>query len=253
MKYRIIVCIALCALPFSGYAGNPPDDGRNRIKELRQEMAEVSAKLWPVKGWDITALSTASDAEYLDPLEKDIVLHLNMARTDPARYAREFIAPREAWFQGKRYLEPGGPEDFAGINTQEGVAAVREAVEALRDKAPLSPLQPSAGLSRAASDLARDQAKSGALGHGGSDQSDPQSRIERYGQWLNTLGENIAYGKLTGREVVVGLLVDDGVPGRGHRKNIFKPGFTTIGVACESHPRFDVVCVMDMTGGFRER
>ena len=52
------------------------------------------------------------------------------------------------------------------------------------------------------------------------------------------------------KQVVVGLLVDDGVPDRGHRFNIFDEDFTTIGVACDSHPRFDIVCVMDMTGGF---
>lgn len=252
MKCCIIVCIALFAVPVSGYAGNSPDDERKKRTELRAEMAEVSEKLWPVKDWDIKTLSTASNAEYLDQLEKDIVLHLNMARTEPDRYAREFIAPRQAYFEGKKYLEPGGPETFAGINTQEGVTAVKECVEALLGENPLSPLVPSAGLSQAALDHAKDQSESGLTGHDGADQSNPQGRVERYGQWLNTMGENIAYGQLTGREVVVGLLVDDGVPNRGHRKNIFNPGFTTVGVGCESHPRFDVVCVMAMAGGFRE-
>lgn len=252
MKRCFILCMALWAFPVFGYAGNSSEEERKKITELRMEMAEASEELWPVKDWDIKTLSTARNAEYLDQLEKDIIFHLNMARTDPARYASEFIAPRQAYFEGKRYLEPGGPETFSGITTQEGVTAVKECVEALLGEEPLSILVPSAGLSQAALDHAKDQSESGLLGHDGADQSNPQSRVERYGQWLNTMGENIAYGQLTGREVVVGLLVDDGVPGRGHRKNIFNPGFTTIGVGCESHPRFDVVCVMDMTGGFRE-
>lgn len=38
-------------------------------------------------------------------------------------------------------------------------------------------------------------------------------------------GENIAYGKETGKEAIIDLIVDDGVSKRGHRKNVFKNNF----------------------------
>jgi len=52
--------------------------------------------------------------------------------------------------------------------------------------------------------------------------------------------------------MVMQLIIDDGVKGRGHRKNIFAKGFATAGVACGTHPRFDTMCVIDFSGGFRE-
>lgn len=43
-------------------------------------------------------------------------------------------------------------------------------------------------------------------------------------------GENIAYGMLSARAAIVQLIVDDGVPDRGHRTNIFRH-YTQVGIA----------------------
>jgi uncharacterized protein YkwD len=45
--------------------------------------------------------------------------------------------------------------------------------------------------------------------------------------------------------VVMNLIIDDGVPDRGHRKNIFSRAFATAGAACGPHSRFGNVCVID--------
>jgi uncharacterized protein YkwD len=52
--------------------------------------------------------------------------------------------------------------------------------------------------------------------------------------------------------MVMQLIIDDGVKGRGHRKNTFIRGFTAAGVACGPHPRYKTMCVVDFAGGFRE-
>jgi uncharacterized protein YkwD len=60
----------------------------------------------------------------------------------------------------------------------------------------------------------------GLMGHTGTDGSDPYARMNRYGTVLDG-GENIAYGTFTGRDTVMGLVIDDGVASRGHRDNVF--------------------------------
>ena len=59
-------------------------------------------------------------------------------------------------------------------------------------------------------------------------------------------GENISYGS-AGLQVVIDLIVDDGVPSRGHRKNILDPGFHDVGIAIGPHLRYGTMCVMDLT------
>jgi uncharacterized protein YkwD len=46
------------------------------------------------------------------------------------------------------------------------------------------------------------------------------------------IGENISYGSAKGHDAVLQLAIDDGVPSRGHRTNIFKPDYAEVG-PCE--------------------
>jgi uncharacterized protein YkwD len=218
-----------------------PDSGRY------QPVLRSGSLVWPIVDWPIDELDTARDVSYLTDREKDVVLHLNMARTNPTRYAAEFIEPRRQFYRGTLYREPGKPSNFAGYRTNEGIRAVDECVEVMNATAPLAPLQPGESLSRAAADHARDQSSSGAIGHTGSDGSSLRDRVKRYDDSLRGIGENIAYGDHDAREIVVQLLVDDGVPSRGHRENILRPEFRRVGLAIDSHPRYGEVCVMDFS------
>lgn len=182
-------------------------------------------------------------------LEAGIVEELNQVRTDPAGYAAylEVLLPQ---FDGTLRRTPEG-----FLQSREGAAAVREAIGALRGTAPMAPLQPSPGLSAAARDLVRDQASTGGMGHDGSDGSTPSERISRYGRWGGALSENVSYSAFATvgpRDVVVQLLVDDGVPGRGHRRNILDPTMRLVGVACGRHARFAMVCAMDHVREYQE-
>jgi len=46
-------------------------------------------------------------------------------------------------------------------------------------------------------------------------------RVEKYGEWLSGVGENIDFGGKAGEDFVIDLMVDDGNEDRGHRKNIY--------------------------------
>src|SRR5437588_4677394 len=137
------------------------------------------------------------------------------------------------------------------LRTQEGTRALDDAIRFLNRAKPQPPLALSPGLCLAAADHCREQA-GGAVGHYGNHGSDPGNRISRYGVVSQGWAENIAYGRHTAREIVLALIVDDGVRGRGHRKNIFNPTYNVAGAACGSHARFGSVCSIDFASGYVE-
>ena len=65
--------------------------------------------------------------------------------------------------------------------------------------------------------------------------------------------ENIAFGDNQARQVVIQLLVDDGVPGRGHRDNILDGRWGAEGAACGPHRDYRQICVMDYAVRYVER
>jgi hypothetical protein len=196
--------------------------------------------------WDIDALDTAKDVDYLTGIEKDVVLEMNKARSAPRKYAELYIQPKLKYYSGNNYSEPGQ----ITLVTQEGKKAVEGCVAAMSKMKSASILTPELGLSLGAKDHAGDQGKTGQTGHNGSDKSNPFIRIKRYGDGFNTAGENLAYGPESGREIVVQLLVDDGVPSRGHRTNIMNKDFSQTGVALGTHPEFRTMCVITYAKGY---
>ncbi len=181
-------------------------------------------------------------------LAREVAEETNQLRRDPASYAPYL----EAWlpkFDGLVMERPGR----AFLRTEEGVPAVEEAIAALRAAPSAGPLQWSTGLARAAGDHVRDQGPIGGTEHRGTDGSDPARRMERYGQWRGGVAENIAYGENAARDVVLQLLVDDGVPNRGHRDALLDPGWGVSGVACGRHRDYGQMCVMDYAMGYEDR
>lgn len=68
---------------------------------------------------------------------------------------------------GTHYKAPG---QAVTLLTNEGAAAVEEAIRELEAQAPLNPLELSVGLSHAAMDLLEDHGPKGLTGHQGDDQ-----------------------------------------------------------------------------------
>jgi uncharacterized protein YkwD len=137
------------------------------------------------------------------------------------------------------------------LHTHEGVRALDDAIRFLHRAKPQPPLALSPGLCLAAADHCREQA-GGATGHYGNNGTDPRNRMSRYGVVSQGWAENIAYGCHAAREIVLALIVDDGVRGRGHRKNIFNPTYNMAGAAYGSHARFGSVCSIDFASGYAE-
>jgi uncharacterized protein YkwD len=181
-------------------------------------------------------------------LEEGIVKEVNLARTNPGVYA-SWLRGQRQYYRGTQRRRPGE----VPVRTQEGLAAVDEAIRRLEKQRPVGALGYSRGLSLAARDLVAPQGASGGFGHTGPDGSTPSERIERHGQWESVIGENVAYGQQTARDVVAAFIVDDGVPGRGHRVNLFNAAFHLMGVDCGPHSTYGITCAITFAGGLREK
>jgi uncharacterized protein YkwD len=171
----------------------------------------------------IAAVAVPLCASADDSAER-ILAEMNLARTQPRAYARVVA-------------ELGGRS-----------RATAEAVRFLDCAKPQPALTFSPGLAAAALEHVLGQGPRGSVGH-----ERLSSRLARHGQWFGGAGENIDYGTSDARATVVRLIVDEGVPGRKHRANIFQKNFRVAGVATGYHARFGTMCVIDFAGGFAER
>lgn len=189
-----------------------------------------------------------ASANYLSSIESQVIAETNKVRTNPKSYIPIIESYRKR-FQGNKVKI--GNNTF--LVTQEGIKAVSEALSFLKSQRPMGALSASRGMSLGAKDHVKDQGPKGSTGHNGSNGSSPFSRISKYGKWQTTAGENISYGPATAQDIVMQLIIDDGVPDRGHRKNIFNPNFKVSGVSFGNHAKYRKMCVITYAGGFQDK
>lgn len=205
--------------------------------------AQSGEKLWS------ESINTASGVWYLDKQEQEIIHELNKVRSNPKQFAEEYLEELQAYFDGKVFTYPGR----TSIVTKEGIAPLKECIEILKKTEGMSVLKPSDGLSKASLLLTNDQQKKGGIGHISSNGSTPENRAKRYGEWNFCLAENIAYGSFDARQIVISLLIDDGILDRSHRNNILDPCFQYVGISFGNHPTYQSVCVMDFAGDYKTK
>ena len=192
-------------------------------------------------GAAVALLMAGAPAHGQTDYEARVLATLNFARAQPAAYA-ETLRQYRAYFHAKLVTLPGADED---VETVEGVRPVDEAIVYLQRHGALAPMAAGKTLTAAAGDHAAEQARSGAVGHGGEDGSSPGDRAERHGGGPY-VAEAIMYGAADPDDVVRQLIVDDGVMDRGHRTILFESRYRFAGVACRPHPTYRTVCVIDL-------
>jgi uncharacterized protein YkwD len=192
--------------------------------------------------------AVAPKADFLSPTEKEMLSELNLARTNPQQYAA-FLEEAKKTLSGNQ-IRLGGTR---AITLKEGVSVVDEAIKFLREVKSAPSLEVSKGMCLGAKDHVKDMALTGHYGHKGTDGSMPEQRVSRYGNWQLAIGENIAYASSNAREAVLGMILDDGVAGRGHRLNIFNTAHHVAGVAAERPSPGITMCVVTYAGAFAEK
>ncbi|MEL6354835.1 MAG: CAP domain-containing protein [Cyanobacteria bacterium J06627_28] len=242
------LCLGL-ALGFTGLAYSLPAyeqtaSSRGTISNgtitlLGQNATQAQAQSAPFSD-SSTGTFSASDWA---ALEQNILLEHNRIRQNPQSY----IPILEAHLA--RMDANGNLPNACGQNctliTQEGQSAVREAIAFLQNQSPMGPLDTSPAIAQAAKGHAQYQQTTGTVGHSSADGSTFAQRLNRAGITNVTMAENIAYGPTTAQEVVMNLVIDDGVASRGHRTNIFTAELSLAGVGCDAHRVYGSVCVID--------
>lgn len=175
----------------------------------------------------------------MSDLPVQVLNELNLCRSNPKVYSAKLQKTLQ-YYKGTTYQKPGQ----TGIETEEGKANVQNCINYLKTFNPLPDLVQSSALEKAASDHAKDIGSTGNFGHTGSNGSALDARIEKYAQWQGSRGENIDYGNSKAEDIVISLLVDDGVADRVHRNNILNPSHLLVGVGCCEHTEMDSVCVI---------
>ncbi len=195
-------------------------------------------------GQSAKAQSSTQVALQLDwsALEQQIIVEHNQIRQDPQSYIPRLEAYMATMNEDGHIVHGCGQNCV--LATQEGQAAVQEAIAFLQQQAPVGPISPSPAVAQAAKALARDQ-RSGEIGHVSSDGTSFLQRLSQFGIESSRIGENISYGSTSAEEVVMRLLIDDGIPERAHRQNLFSPTWTNAGAGCGAHATYRSVCVID--------
>lgn len=202
---------------------------------------KLSSNILPL---DIFPLDNAVQAQTTNwaTVEQNLIAEHNRVRQNPQSYI-PILEARLASMNRQGNI-PNGCGRNCTLMTNEGKPAVEEAIRFLRDQQAVGALTASDGVAQAAKAHATDQ-RNGALGHTGSDGSRPSDRLTRFGVTNVGTGENIAYGPSSAQDIMVNLIVDDGVADRGHRTNIFRPSWATAGAGCGPHEAYRVVCVIN--------
>jgi uncharacterized protein YkwD len=160
-----------------------------------------------------------SQKEYPE-LEQQALDCINQVRAHPAEFAEKYIKKNEN-------------------------KDAKECYNELTSTKPLKVLEMSDPLYKSALLHAKDCYKHNLTGHVGHKGSTVKERIEKYGSWNNFIGENCHYGKDNAIEIIVDLLIDSGIPNRGHRKNLLSKDYRFVGICVYSHPGYKIQTVMD--------
>lgn len=160
-----------------------------------------------------------ADYSFMTADEKAMLEEINLMRANPKGY----IPYVEAYV--KEFSEAG----WDSATTEEEGQTSKELIGQLRKLEALSVLRPHQELYEVARLHGADLRQMGSIQHQGSDGSMPYNRV-RQGTDLSDGNENIVGGTTYIRESVITLLVDSGIPNRGHRKALLEPKWNY--VAC---------------------
>lgn len=172
----------------------------------------------------IAKANTVSDASYLSDEEKLVIIYCNLARLDGATFVSSYLS------------------DLSSSRN----AAEKSLISELPSVKNLPMLFPNQKIYKAAKYHVDDIGPKGLVQHDSSNGTSMGKRLRSFfgGGFI---AENISFGYNNALQIVRQLLIDDGVAGYGHRRNILGEKYTRIGTAIGTHKQYRYMCVQDFS------
>lgn len=196
-------------------------------------------------GWtkeELRMANTAGNAGYLTAEEKDMVIYMNLARMDGAKffntYFQDFVEAHN-----RKMMQYGNYNEVKVDRNDRYYASLKKDLENIRD---LPVFWPDEALSQVAKLHAKDLNRYNIAGHVSKDGRTVAQRIGKvYPNKSNA--ECLAFGFNSGLANVCMLLLDKGVADLGHRKIILNTSskLNRVGLSILSHQRYRYCAVID--------
>ena len=172
------------------------------------------------KNKELINANTVENTDYLNDIEKEAVIVLNLARLYPKKFIKYEL------------------RDYLGLVSLYGdyLSKSRYKSSLIGKMTHMSPSQkiyPDSSLQQLAECFAKEKSKYGSIGH------DRKNCDDGY------LAECLSYGMFTGKQIILQLLIDHNVPSLGHRKICFDREYQFIGISETKHSKYSTCCVLD--------
>lgn len=169
---------------------------------------------------ELAAANTGKDVKYLDEIEKDALMYINLARLYPRKFAKIELADYNGTEKYGDYLKDSPYK--------------KSLIKTLAKLEPMEALVPTKEMSENAQCFAKELGESGRGGH-------DRKKCEKR-NWA----ECVSVGMANGKDVAMQLLIDHDVPSMGHRKICLDPKYTKTGLGFYPHKKWGECLVMEV-------
>jgi hypothetical protein len=168
------------------------------------------------------ACNTATGSNYMSKKEKEVIYILNLVRTNPALFAKTVL---------KKYPSISGKDYLA-----DDVYYYQSLVNTLLSLTPQQLIYPDEKCWSSAKCHAYSSGLTGYIGHARQSKT---CKIKK-----NYQGECCDYGNADPLDIVLSLLIDEGVPSLGHRYLLLN-SYSKAGVSIQPHKKYGTNTVID--------
>lgn len=183
-----------------------------------------------------------------EQVQNDLFVELNRLRRNPKCYI-PLVKDQMEKLKGNTLCR----KNHMVVQTAEGRQAYEEAIEFLEEQESVELLKRESCLTKAAIDLVNDIGPRGVVTHQDSRGNFVSERIEKYCEWDFCANECIEISSRNAIDILIDLIVDDGIPERLDRKALFQHIYNYVGFGCGPHREYGMVTVVVLVGSIRPK